>query len=65
MDLNPCAWFSGLPACVAHSRIQVAEFLGVDAASMALIPNASAGVADDVAGEYIGNHIAGEVLPMP
>lgn len=44
MESNPCTWFMGQYNAVAAARTEVAAFLGVDAAHVALVQNASAGV---------------------
>lgn len=44
MDDNPCTWFMGQSAMVAAARGEIAGFLGIEAADMALVHNASAGV---------------------
>ena len=44
MDANPCTWFMGQPALIAQARTDVARFLAVDPAGLALVTNASAGV---------------------
>lgn len=44
MDANPCTWFMGQYKAVAAARSEVAAFLGVESAEMALVLNASAGI---------------------
>jgi len=44
MDANPCTWFMGQAAALATTRSEIAGFLQVDPAELALVPNASAGI---------------------
>ncbi len=44
MEANPCTWFMGQSVALATTRQEIADFLGVAANDLALVPNASAGV---------------------
>lgn len=44
METNPDRWFRGLPERVARARTAVAHHLRTDPGTVALVPNASAGV---------------------
>lgn len=43
MEKNPVRWFSALAERVAEARYDIAQILGVDPATLALVQNASAG----------------------
>ncbi|MCX5536980.1 aminotransferase class V-fold PLP-dependent enzyme [Streptomyces sp. NBC_00006] len=44
METNPCRWFRGLPERVARARTDIARYLRVAPDTLALVPNASAGI---------------------
>ncbi|MGD6757104.1 aminotransferase class V-fold PLP-dependent enzyme [Streptomyces sp. BH105] len=44
MEANPCRWFRGLPERVARARADIARYLRAAPDTVALVPNASAGV---------------------
>ncbi|MEV5355092.1 aminotransferase class V-fold PLP-dependent enzyme [Streptomyces sp. NPDC093516] len=43
MERSPVVWFPALPQRLAATRVELADFLRVDAGDLALVPNASAG----------------------
>ncbi|MEU9152890.1 aminotransferase class V-fold PLP-dependent enzyme [Streptomyces sp. NPDC048417] len=43
MERAPVVWFPELPGRLAATRVELADFLHVDAGDLALVPNASAG----------------------
>ncbi|MGX4687781.1 aminotransferase class V-fold PLP-dependent enzyme [Streptomyces sp. JNUCC 63] len=43
MERAPVVWFPRLPARIAATRAEIADYLRVDAEDLALVPNASAG----------------------
>ncbi|MEW2489653.1 aminotransferase class V-fold PLP-dependent enzyme [Streptomyces sp. NPDC048411] len=43
MERAPVVWFPELPARIAATRAEIADYLQVDAGDLALVPNASAG----------------------
>ncbi|MER5527283.1 aminotransferase class V-fold PLP-dependent enzyme [Streptomyces sp. NPDC002677] len=43
MERAPVVWFPELPGRLADTRVELADFLRVDAGDLALVPNASAG----------------------
>lgn len=43
MERSPVVWFPALPQRLAATRVEIADFLRVDAGDLALVPNASAG----------------------
>ncbi|MGW7423880.1 aminotransferase class V-fold PLP-dependent enzyme [Streptomyces sp. NPDC054813] len=43
MERAPVVWFPELPGRLAATRVELADFLRVDAGDLALVPNASAG----------------------
>ncbi|MFG1665346.1 aminotransferase class V-fold PLP-dependent enzyme [Streptomyces sp. Y7] len=43
MERSPVVWFPALPQRIAAARVELADFLRVDAGDLALVPNASAG----------------------
>lgn len=44
MDANPCRWFMGQVEMVEANRVPIAKYLGVSAADLAMVSNASAGM---------------------
>ncbi|WP_306319559.1 MULTISPECIES: aminotransferase class V-fold PLP-dependent enzyme [unclassified Streptomyces] len=50
MEGNPCRWFRGLPERVAPARAELARHLRVTPDTLALVPNASAGVSTVLGG---------------
>ncbi|MFI5937469.1 aminotransferase class V-fold PLP-dependent enzyme [Actinoplanes sp. NPDC051494] len=50
MEQAPVRWFAGLPPRIAAARAEVAAFLGAGPGTLALVPNASAGVSAAYAG---------------